>query len=244
MVFLSLAFLWAQAGATPSTTYWSPCTIDIQSYKVGHVTYDNYTTIAKKGPSKRGEAFPNDLGLTFGVLPFQKVQMEIGFDWLEPTDYPLYFNAKIGSPEGAWFKGSPALQVGIFNAGVKRGVTNQDVVDFITGHTLPYGLGRLHLGAYVGNAKVLRDSQGNRANTGWMAGYDYGFWNIKSSDGDYKRLVLAGDYASGDNLVGGGGVGLYYYFNKNVDILSGPVWFNDKGINGQWKWTTQLDINF
>jgi hypothetical protein len=38
-------------------------------------------------------------------------------------------------------------------------------------------------------------------------------------------------------------VGLYYYFTKNIDLLTGPVWFNDEGINGKWKWTVQLDIN-
>lgn len=41
-----------------------------------------------------------------------------------------------------------------------------------------------------------------------------------------------------------GSVGLYYYFTKNVDLLSDPVWFNDTVTNGVWKWTTQLDINF
>jgi len=24
---------------------------------------------------------------------------------------------------------------------------------------------------------------------------------------------------------------------------TGPVWFNEKAINGVWKWTIQLDIN-
>ncbi len=30
----------------------------------------------------------------------------------------------------------------------------------------------------------------------------------------------------------------------DIDLLTGPVWFNDHAINGQWKWTVQLDINF
>jgi len=58
------------------------------------------------------------------------------------------------------------------------------------------------------------------------------------------KIVFAADYASGDNAIGGGGAGLYYYFSKNVDLLVGPVWFNDSGINGKTKWTVQLDINF
>ncbi|MCB4757152.1 MAG: hypothetical protein LHV69_09045 [Elusimicrobia bacterium] len=243
-VLIALNFLSCQSWATPSTTYWTPCTIDIQPYNVRHVTYDNYTTLGKHGPARGGQAFPNDLGLTVGVLPFEKIQMEVGFDWLEPTDHPLSFNAKMGSPEGALFKGSPAIEVGAFNVGTERGVTNQNVADVIMGRSLPEGLGRLHLGAYVGNSKVLRDSQGKRENAGAMIGYDRGFWPVGSSGGSFKRLVLAADYASGDNAIGGGGAGLYVYFNKDTSLLFGPVWFNDEGINGEWKWTTQLDINF
>jgi len=56
--------------------------------------------------------------------------------------------------------------------------------------------------------------------------------------------VLAADYASGKNYIGGGGFGMYHYFTKDISLLTGPVWFNDHAINGQWKWTVQLDINF
>lgn len=247
-IIMSLVLLFGgtalRAGATPSSTYWTPCTIDIQAYKVGHITYDNYTTLGKNGPARGGQAFPNDLGLTAGVLPWDKLQMEIGIDWLEPTDYPAFFNAKIGSPEGALFKGSPALEAGIFNVGTRKGATDQNICYIVTGRSLPGNLGRLHFSIYIGNAGVLRSSDGGLQNAGLMAGYDYGFWQIKSPEGDYNRMVLAGDFASGRNAIGGGGAGLYYYFTKNIDILAGPVWFNDKGLNGDWKWTTQLDINF
>ena len=231
-------------GATPSTTYWTPCTIDIQAYKIGHITYDNYTTIGKKSPAHGGQAFPNDLGLTGGFLPWEKLQMEAGFDWMEPADNPLFLNAKIGAPEGTLFTDAPALEVGLFNVGVKGGVTDQDIAYLVTGRSLPHNLGRIHLSAYVGNRAVLRSSDGGLQNAGFMAAYDYGFWQKKSPEGDYNRLVLAGDFASGRNAIGGGGAGLYYYFTKGIDILAGPVWFNDQGLNGDWKWTTQLDINF
>ena len=89
----------------------------------------------------------------------------------------------------------------------------------------------------------MRSAQGGRQNVGFMAGYDYGFWPTKTSEGEYNRLVLAGDFASGRNPIGGGGAGLYYYFSKNVSLLGGPVWYNDRGLNGDWKWTTQLDMN-
>ena len=45
-------------------------------------------------------------------------------------------------------------------------------------------------------------------------------------------------------FIGGGGFGMYYFFTKDISLLTGPVWFNDHVINGGWKWTTQLDINF
>ena len=36
------------AHATPSTTYWTPMTVDIQSYGVPHIGVDNYFTVFKK----------------------------------------------------------------------------------------------------------------------------------------------------------------------------------------------------
>jgi hypothetical protein len=230
------------AGATPSTTYWTPMTPDIQAYKVPHIGFDSYFTVFRKADDGAGD-FPTDIGLTVGVLPFEKLQMELGVDLLEPSDYPLFFNAKIGAPEGVLFKGSPALQLGIFNVGTKSDVTNQNIVHMVIGKTIPH-VGRLSAGPYIGNDKVLRSSTGDKEDTGFMAAFDRGFMPVKDKAGDeFSRLVLAADYASGKNAIGGGGVGLYYYFTKNISLLTGPVWFNDQGINGKWKWTVQLDIN-
>lgn len=228
--------------ATPSTTYWTPCVIDIQPFKVGHVTYDSYFTVGKKG-SHKGD-LPTDIGLTYGILPFEKLQMEIGFDLLEPQDDPLYFNAKIGSPENALFKNSPALEAGIFNVGAKKNVTDYNIVDFITGKTLPFNLGRLHLGGYTGNGKTLKSASGKKVPNGYMVAYDYGFFPVKDEKGEFNKFVFAADYASGKNAIGGGGLGMYVYFTRNIDLLTGPVWFNDHALNGGMKWTMQLDINF
>ena len=46
------------------------------------------------------------------------------------------------------------------------------------------------------------------------------------------------------NAIGGGGLRAYYFFTKDISLLNGPVWFNDHAFNGQWKWTTQVHINF
>ncbi len=241
-LLVSLFLMAGIAHATPSTTYWTPMTMDIQPYGVLHLGVDNYFTVFRKA-SNGGGSFPTDFGLTMGVLPFDKLQMEVGVDLLESSDYPLFFNAKIGTPEDALFKGSPTLQAGIFNVGTKSNVTDQNIVYAVVGKTIP-GIGRVAVGPYIGNKKVLVDKNGDKENAGFMAAFDRGFIPVKDKDGnEYNKIVLAADYASGKNAIGGGGVGLYYYFTKNISLLTGPVWFNDEGINGKWKWTIQLDIN-
>src|SRR3990172_12444492 len=94
-LLVTLVLMAGIAHATPSTTYWTPMTMDIQPYGVLHLGVDNYFTVFRKAENGGG-SFPTDFGLTMGVLPFEKVQMEIGFDLLESSNYPLYFNAKIG----------------------------------------------------------------------------------------------------------------------------------------------------
>jgi hypothetical protein len=228
--------------ATPSTTYWTPATTDIQPYGVLHLGVDNYFTIFKEAEDG-GSALPTDAGLTIGILPFESLQMEVGVDLIEPTDDPISFNAKLGTPEGSLFNGSPALNIGIFNAGTEDGVTDQDIVYGLVGKTIPY-LGRLHFGPYIGNGDSLIDADGDAANKGVMIGYDRGFLPFTDREGnEFNRLIFAADYASGNNSIGGGGFGLYYFFTKDISLLTGPVWFNESEINGEWKWTIQLDIN-
>jgi len=217
-------------------------TIDIQTYGVLHLGVDNYFTAFRKAKDGAG-SFPTDAGLTVGILPFDKFQMEVGVDLLESSDDPLYWNLKMGSPEGALFSGSPALEAGIFNAGTKKNVTDFNIVYGVVGKTIP-GLGRLSVGPYIGNSKTLVDAQGKKENKGVMAAFDRGFMPVKGPDGaEFNRLVFAADYASGNNALGAGGLGIYYYFTKDISLLTGPVWFNEEAINGKWKWTIQLDIN-
>ena len=224
------------AWATPSTTYWTPCTTDIQAPRVWHLGIDDYFTVGKRGPGNSGEGFPTDVGVQYGIEVTKKIQAEVGCDMLEPADDPWYLNGKIGCPEGALGAGAPAIELGIFNVGLHRGVTNQDIFNVIIGKTLPDNSGRLHAALYCGNPGVLRSGEGARENTGFMIAYDR--WLIPG------KWLLAADWASGKNAIGGGGAGVYYFFTKDVSVLAGPVWFNDRGINGTVKWTTQIDINF
>jgi len=257
-ILMNLVLLVLFAGAaqaTPSTTFWTPMTPDIQSFGVLHIGVDNYFSVNKAvGSGGDPHSLPTDAGLTIGVLPFEKIQMEMGVDYLQPADYPWSFNAKIGFPEGALFKESPALQAGIFNVGTHTNDaapdaltngTNQNIVYGLIGKTIPYINCRISAGPYIGNSSVLVNSAtGDSQDKGFMVAIDRGFWAVKDKEGnEFNRLVLAADYASGTNQIGGGGVGLYYYFTKDISLLTGPVWFNDSGWNGSWKWTIQLDIN-
>jgi hypothetical protein len=217
-------------------------TPDLQPRGVLHVGVDNYFTVLRKGTAGGGD-LPTDVGLTLGLLPFTRFQLEVGVDLLEPIDDPILFNAKAGSPEGALFKDSPAIQLGIFNVGTRKGVTDQDIVYLVVGKSLR-GAGRLSAGPYVGNGAVLRNAKGEKENTGFMLAFDRGFAPSRhDAKQEFNRLVLAADYASGKNALGGGGAGLYYYFYPDVSLLFGPVWFNEETINGKWKWTIQLDVN-
>jgi hypothetical protein len=279
VLFLILAVS-GTASATPSTTYWTPATTDVQPFNVWHIGVDNYFRLYQNQSEVNNaqvSSFPTDVGLTVGVLPFEKLNLEIGIDGLFPGTraHPaltsigrsLLFNAKLGTPEGAFF-GSwfPALNIGIFDVGTKSRVTDMNIVDFLVGKTLG-SFGRIHGGYYYGNpgSALMREhgclpggnagafactaaiggGAGNRQNDGGMVGYDFGFWKIKDKEGnEYNKWMFAADYASGKNFIGGGGFGMYHFFNKDISLLTGPVWFNDAAINGQWKWTVQLDINF
>jgi len=57
---LAAGLLAGMAGATPSTTYWTPATTDIQAYRVLHVGIDNYFTVQRKQDNNAGQ-FPADL---------------------------------------------------------------------------------------------------------------------------------------------------------------------------------------
>jgi len=280
IVLLLIFTVSGTAFATPSTTYWTAATSDVQPFNVWHIGVDNYFRLYQTQSevnNAQTSSFPTDLGITVGVLPFEKLNLEIGIDGLFPGTraHPaltsigrsLLFNAKLGTPEGAFF-GSwfPALNIGIFNVGTKSRVTDMNIMDFLVGKTLG-SFGRIHGGYYYGNpgSSLMREhgclsgadagafsctaafggGAGNRQNTGGMVGYDFGFWKVKDKEGnEYNKWMFAADYASGKNYIGGGGFGLYHFFNKDISLLTGPVWFNDHVINGQWKWTVQLDINY
>ena len=231
--------------STPSTQIWIPST-DFQKWKTMHLGLDNYIRTNKINGVRGAGIF--DLGLTTGLLPFEKFQGEIGIDYLSMgdsnyDDYPLYFNAKLGFPESALFKGSPALAIGAYNFGTKKNLTNYNIIYGEIAKTIPI-LGRLSVGYYTGNDKILVDENLKKANSGVLLSWDRTMTEISD------KLWLAVDYQGGKNYLGALSFGASWAFSKNVSVIFGYDIYNNKNAyyntNNQNAntFTAQVDINF
>lgn len=219
--------------ATPSTQIWIPST-DVQKFGTGHLGIDNYVVT-------EGDGSPiYDLGLTFGVLPTEKVQMEIGADYIVngsgADDYPYYFNAKLATPEESLFSGSPALAVGGYGFGTKTDLTNQNVVYGLVAKTLPV-VGRFSAGYYTANEDVVYNPiTGEKDNDGLLLSWDRTLTEIS------PKLWAAVDYQGGENALGALNFGLAWSFADNVSVIFGYDVYNNSDLNDTFN--TQLDINF
>jgi hypothetical protein len=245
LAFIGLFSLMGLIKATPSTQIWIPST-DILSFKTLHLGIDNYIRTQTVDGIRGGSIY--DLGLTAGVLPFKKIQAEVGADFLSLSDnlydnYPVYFNLKIGTPEGSFFKGSPALAIGAYNFGTKKDLTNYNIVYGLIAETIPI-VGRLSAGYYYGNDKILLDDKGKKAAGGLLLSLDRAMPEISD------KLWLAVDYQGGMNYLGALSFGFSWSFSKNVSVICGYDIYNNKkalynsvNTNAQ-TFTTQLDINF
>ncbi len=228
------------ASATPSTTVWTPATTYTQPYLVPHLTYDTY--VAEKG------MLQNTYGLTMGVIPGDKVQGEVGFDAFYPgfTKNYLQVNGKITAVEnviGGW---SPALSVGIANVGFEKDISDYDLVHGTLAKTTP--IGTVGVGGYYGaGSKLLwTNSDAKEERGGFMASYVSP--DIKIGLPGLEKIVVAADYASGKNWFGAAAGSLILYFNSNIDLLTGPVFFTDSKLyraayGTDFMWTFQLDVD-
>jgi len=232
------------AFATPSTQIWIPST-DVQAFKTGHLGIDNYVRADRRDDGSRD---PNvyDIGLTAGVLPFEKVLMEVGIDYLSVgnnyDNYPVYFNAKLGTPEDSLFKYSPALAIGGYNFGTNSDSnspyrTDQNIVYALAAKTLPV-IGRLSAGYFSGNDEVLLDQNGKKENDGVLLSWDRAMPEISD------KLWLAVDYQGSDSAMGAFSFGGSWAFTKDVSLILGYDVYNNQKIAGKNTFTTQLDINF
>ena len=168
MMFACVTLVPVVADATPSTTFWAPSTASCQARGVPHITYDTYFWKGPPAGSVGSPMYPVDTGLTAGILPYNKVQAEVGFDVLLATQYPLLLNMKLCTPESSLFKGSPGISFGIYNWGFKDDVTNYNVLHLMFQKALPTG-GYVAAGLYHGtNDPLFTNSDGKVARTGAM----------------------------------------------------------------------------
>jgi hypothetical protein len=256
--------------ATPSTQIWIPST-DIQAYKTLHINVDNYfrasgvpkskpvsaTAGTEPNPGSSRDANILDIGPTIGILPFEKIQAEIGFDYLavanDPNDNHAFSgNFKLGTPEDSMFKHSPALAVGGYNLGFSQAKTTAPLV--ISGQNIFYGLaattvpaigavpslGRISAGYYHGSERALVDANNptKGANDGVLLSWDRTMTEISD------KLWLAVDYMGGNNVDGALNVGFSWAFAKNVSVIFAYDIYTQKALAGNNTFTTQLDINF
>jgi hypothetical protein len=250
------------ASATPSTQIWIPST-DIQPYKTVHLNVDSYVRTKKENPANltgaaSGQGLPPlyVIGPTVGVLPYEKVQAEVGFDLMYGgantgfglDKYPAYGHFKIGMPEdNAWI---PAVAVGMYNIGTKSGdarkgelATNQDIAYGLVAKTLPV-IGRLSAGYFVGNKKVLVkdtvDASGNFRSDekGVLLSWDRTLTEISD------KIWVGVDYQGSKSAVGALNFGVSYAFAKNVSVILGYDVYNNKKVAGENTFTVQVDINF
>lgn len=245
---LACAALLSAAGtawATPSTTYWAPSTTYVQPFEVPHITYDTYFGKGIFAGQAGSPIYPITTGIEIGVLPWNQLQLEIGFDMLLPSDDPFLFNAKLGTPEDTFFPGSPSLAFGIFGVGTKGDVTNYDILTLDIQKNLPWG-GYVSVGGYYGAGSELlwTSSEGNVNRLGFMGAIVAPDINVNIPG--LKKIVPMADIQTGKNVFGAAGFGLAFYFTDAVNLITGPVFFFDKALQpggSSFLWTVQLDID-
>ncbi len=235
----------AIASATPTTTFWSPATASCQPRYVPHVTYDTYFA---KGPAAGSQGAPNypvDLGLSAGILPFDKIQAEVGFDLLLPSPDPFYLNFKACTPESSLFKGSPGISVGMYNLGTKGGVTDFNVLHVMVQKAIPKVGGYVAAGVYHGFSDALFvNSDGDTVKTGAIIGFLSP--DVVIGRKGLKKINFAADVQTGKNVLGAWGFGANLYFADNVSMLLGPVFFFDKALQPgarRTMFSAQLDVD-
>ena len=235
------------AMATFSGQIWIPST-DVKGFKEINVSIDNYARFSSKADAKTGVgANTYDVGVTFGVLPLEKLKLEVGVDYVTDNTsgsvmekHPMVFNFKAGTPEDAFFKGMPALAGGMYGIGTyDHGAgdnTMANVAYGLVAKTFPV-IGRLSVGGYHGAEKNL----GENTNSGVLASWDRTMSEISD------KLWLSVDYQSGKNYLGALSFGGSWAFTPNVSLLLGYNAYNPGQTplyGGKPTFTTQLDLNF
>ena len=226
------------AYATPTTHIWSPST-DVQPFKLWHLTSDFYVPMETVDGLR--PATITNFGLTVGVLPFRKLNAEVGVDHKSGTGvdaYPIYFNAKVGIPEDAFGKTSPALAVGTYDVGTEEDKTDFNVLYAKAAKTLKLNelsLGRFSAGYFIGNPDLLRDGD-EKDNAGVLLAWERVMMEITD------KLWVCVDYQGTESLYGALNFGFSYKFSDNVSAIFGYDLFNNRDFADTF--TVQMDIDF
>jgi len=223
--------------ATPSTVFWTPATTYTQPFLVPHLTYDTY--FAELG------AYPVITGVTVGVIPSDVVLGEVGFDLFYPGKgkAALLLNGKLTLAEDKLFAGQPGLSVGIMNVGFEKDVNDYDMLHVTLGKALSFGT--LAVGGYYGlGGALFRNAAGEKEQAGVMASYVTP--DIAVGLRGLEKVNFFGDVQTGKNVFGAWGLGVGLYFTPAIDLLMGPVFFNESALQPggvDWMWTMQIDVD-
>lgn len=226
--------------ATASTHIWAPST-DVQPYGVLHTTTDVYIPVERDGSRNRPDVVTN-LGLTAGILPFEKLNAEVGFDnktgYGPLDDYPVYFNAKVGIPENVFGNHFPALAVGVYDVGTKHNKTDNDVYYVKAAKTFfidRFSLGRFSGGYFNGNSKLLLDQNGNADHDGFFGAWERTLPEISD------KLWICVEYQGTHSSYGTWNYGFSWKFADNVSVIFGIDSYNNKNLADTF--TMQVDID-
>lgn len=231
----------ASVFATATTHIWAPST-DVQAYGVMHITGDMYLPTGRDSAGNRPDVVTNE-GLTVGVLPFEKFNIEAGFDHKtglgDLDDYPMYFNAKGAVPEGVFGEFFPALAVGAYDIGTKKDRTDYNIIYGKAAKTFKVGdfsLGRVSAGYFNGNDKLLLDEDGEKDNDGFFGAWERTMPEISD------KLWLCVEYQGTRSSYGSWNFGGSWKFSDNVSMLVGFERYNNR--NYADTVTIQFDVDF
>ncbi len=227
--------------ATPSTHIWAPST-DTQAYGTGHITADVYIPVESNSDGSHVRTITNS-GLTFGMLPFKKLNAETGFDYKtgygELDGYPIYFNAKLAVPEDSYGSYFPAIAFGIYDIGTRTDKTDYDLLYCKVAKTIKlkdFSLGRFSVGYFWGNGKLLLDEDGNRDNHDIFMAWERTMTEIND------KLWVCVEYQGTRSSYGAFNLGFSWQFTKSTSVIFGYQFYNNKNLADTA--TIQVDINY
>jgi len=187
------------------------------------------------------------------LFPLQS-EHELGIDLLEPMDVrhlrgahrraygriPLTtvrvatpsLYGKVGLPEGAFFACIRSVAIGMFDVGLLQTEVHElDIVELIAGKTFRFcvgytleALGGMPFRPSYMNAEISLTV--SIITAGWSRGPSVFYLTGERRGGNYTPRSAFHDYASVRNFIGGGVVGVAYYFFKGRLSPTVPVWFH------------------